>query len=182
MVILNKDTTFFNFNAGVIPLSIQQLQLQTNDEILILLSLQMASYRVEAELIGFDNIPPLKDGILSIRESQETFYGFYVEDMEPDKKTLAGAISFEREGTVVTICRMMVHPHFFRRGIARTLLQHILKEQEGLGATRFIVSTGSANTPAVCLYEQFGFQIRRVFTIPPGVSLTTFERPADAFK
>ena len=54
--------------------------LQTNEEILVLLSLQIASYRVEAELIGFDDIPPLKDGIQSIREAEETFYGFFVDE------------------------------------------------------------------------------------------------------
>ena len=94
--------------------------------------------------------------------------------------TLAGAISFEREGCIVTICRMMVHPNFFRRGIASSLLQHILMEQELNGATRFIVSTGTENLPAIRLYESFGFIVRRVFTVPPGISLTTFERPATA--
>ncbi|MBD0384273.1 GNAT family N-acetyltransferase [Paenibacillus sp. WST5] len=152
------------------------LSLQTNDEILILLSLQIASYRVEAELIGFDDIPPLKDGIASIREADETFYGYYVE--EEGSNILAGAISFSLEGTIVTICRMMVHPKYFRRGIARSLLQYILKEQQQSGASRFIVSTGTANAPAIQLYESFGFVQRRVFTVPPGVSLTTFERPA----
>ncbi|OCT14693.1 hypothetical protein A8709_10910 [Paenibacillus pectinilyticus] len=160
-------------------MSIQQLLLQTNEEILTLLALQIASYRVEAELIGFEDIPPLKDGIMSIREAKETFYGFYVEEQGTSK--LAGAISFEREGCIVTICRMMVHPDFFRRGIASALLQHILNDQEQKGATRFIVSTGSANAPAISLYERFGFMTRRVFTVPPGVCLTTFERPAKGF-
>jgi ribosomal protein S18 acetylase RimI-like enzyme len=157
-------------------MSIQQLHLQTNEEILTLLALQIASYRVEAELIGFDEIPPLKDGIQSIREAEETFYGYYVNEQEGPK--LVGVISFEREGSIVTICRMMVHPDFFRRGIASSLLQHILIEQEREGATRFVVSTGSANSPAIRLYEGYGFIVRRVFTVPPGVSLTTFERPA----
>lgn len=157
-------------------MSIQQLLLETNADILVLLSLQLASYRVEANLIGFDDIPPLKDGIQSIREAEETFYGFFIH--ENDERRLAGAISYSREGTIVTICRMMVHPNFFRRGTARSLLQHILVEQQKNGATRFIVSTGSENLPAIRLYESFGFTVRRVFTVPPGVSLTTFERPA----
>jgi ribosomal protein S18 acetylase RimI-like enzyme len=157
-------------------MSIQRLLLETNEDILVLLSLQIASYRVEADLIGFDDIPPLKDGIHSLREAEETFYGFYVH--ENDKPTLAGAISYSREGCIVTICRMMVHPNFFRRGIARSLLQHILMDQQLNGATRFIVSTGTENLPAIQLYESFGFAVRRVFTVPPGISLTTFERPA----
>lgn len=156
-------------------MSIQSLPLHTNEEILHLLALQIASYRVEAELIGFEDIPPLKDGIQSIREAEETFYGYYVE--EENERKLVGAISYSREGCVVTICRMMVHPHFFRRGIARALLEHILQKQENNGVQLFIVSTGTANLPATRLYQSFGFTVKRVFTVPPGVSLTTFERP-----
>ncbi|NQX71528.1 GNAT family N-acetyltransferase [Paenibacillus alba] len=157
-------------------MSIQRLPLQTNAEILLLLSLQIASYRVEAELIGFEDIPPLKDGIDSIRKAEETFYGYFVQDENETK--LAGAISFAREGSVITICRMMVHPNFFRRGIARSLLQHILMDQEKEGALLFLVSTGTANLPAIQLYQSFGFTLKRVFTVPPGVCLSTFERPA----
>ncbi|NEW09132.1 GNAT family N-acetyltransferase [Paenibacillus sp. SYP-B3998] len=153
----------------------QPLSLQTNNEILVLLALQLASYRVEADLIGFDDIPPLKDGIESLREAKETFYGYYVEEVS---HKLVGAISFAREGTVITICRMMVHPDYFRRGIARSLLQYLLGVQQDSGASRFIVSTGTANVPAIQLYESLGFVQRRVFTVPPGVCLTTFERPA----
>jgi len=158
-------------------MTIQRLELETNEEILSLLSLQIASYQVEAEIIGFDDIPPLKDGIASIREAkkEETIFGYFTYDNEVHK--LAGAVSFSREGSVVTICRMMVHPDYFRRGIARALIQHIFDHQEQQGASRFIVSTGTQNTPAVQLYESFGFIQRRVFTVPPGVSLTTFERP-----
>ncbi|MFC5450043.1 GNAT family N-acetyltransferase [Paenibacillus aestuarii] len=159
-------------------MSIDLLELETNEEILALLSLQIASYQVEAEIIGFRDIPPLKDGIASIREAkkEETFLGYFTCEAEINK--LAGAISFSREGTVVTICRMMVHPDYFRRGIARALIQNVIDRQEQQGASRFIVSTGTDNTPAVQLYESFGFTTRRVFTVPPGVSLTTFERPA----
>ncbi|UKS27235.1 GNAT family N-acetyltransferase [Paenibacillus sp. HWE-109] len=157
-------------------MTIQPLALQTNEEILRLLSLQMASYRVEAELIGFEDIPPLKDGIDSIRKAGETFYGYFVQ--EENETRLAGAISFSSEGSVITICRMMVHPNYFRRGIARSLLQHILKLQEEEGAVLFVVSTGTANLPAVQLYQSFGFEMKRVFTVAPGVCLTTFERPA----
>ncbi|NOV02442.1 GNAT family N-acetyltransferase [Paenibacillus planticolens] len=154
---------------------IQPLSLHTNEDILHLLALQIASYRVEADLIGFDDIPPLKDGIQSIREAEETFYGYYVQ--EADERKLVGAISYSREGCVITICRMMVHPNFFRRGIARALLQHILQEQENNGAQLFVVSTGTDNLPAIQLYQSFDFIAKRVFTVPPGVSLTTFERP-----
>jgi ribosomal protein S18 acetylase RimI-like enzyme len=166
----------FLFYKGGFHLPVERLSLETNDEILVLLSLQIASYRVEADLVGFDDIPPLKDGIQSIREAKETFYGYYLD--EDGSRKLTGAISYSREGSIVTICRMMVHPDYFRRGIARSLLLHLLTTQQDSGASRFIVSTGTANLPAIKLYESFSFIKRSVFTVPPGISLTTFERPA----
>ncbi|UJF32450.1 GNAT family N-acetyltransferase [Paenibacillus hexagrammi] len=157
-------------------MTIRKLPLETNEEILTLLTLQTASYRVEAQLIGFEDIPPLKDGIASIRSSTETFIGYFLDD--DGVSTLAGVISYSCDGSVVTICRMMVHPDYFRRGIASSLLQFVLAEQEERGASRFVVSTGAANYPAVELYQSFGFAKRRTLTVGPGITLTVFERPA----
>ncbi len=155
---------------------IEKIALSGNREVLELLSLQLAAYKVEADLIGFEEIPLLKDGIQSLRNAGETFLGYYKD--EPKGRILAGAISYEWKGTVVTICRMMVHPDFFRQGIARALLGHVLTALPKQGATRFVVSTGSANIPAVGLYKSFGFIERNVRTIAPGVTLTVFERPS----
>jgi ribosomal protein S18 acetylase RimI-like enzyme len=157
-------------------MTIRELILQSNELVLELLSLQVASYRVEAELIGFDDIPLLQDGIHSLREAGEVFLGYYM-DAE-DRKELAGAISYTCDGSVVTICRMMVHPKYFRKGIAKSLLQYFLQDQQDKKASRFIVSTGTVNVPAVNLYKSFGFIERRVMTIAPHVTLTTFERLA----
>jgi hypothetical protein len=58
---------------------IKRLSMKSNEEVLELLTMQLASYRVEADLIGFDVIPPLKDGIQSLREAKETFIGCYMD-------------------------------------------------------------------------------------------------------
>lgn len=152
---------------------IKRLSMKSNEEVLELLTMQLASYQVEADLIGFDGIPPLKDGIQSLREAKETFIGCYME--AEGKEELTGAISFTRNGSVVEICRMIVHPKHFRKGIASSLLRHLMAEQRRKGVSRFIVSTGTANFPAVSLYKSFGFHERRVITIAPNITLTTFE-------
>jgi hypothetical protein len=74
---------------------IKQLAMKSNEEILELLTMQLASYRIEAEWIGFDGIPPLKDGIQSLREAKETFLGCYM--AVEGKQELSGAISFSRK-------------------------------------------------------------------------------------
>jgi ribosomal protein S18 acetylase RimI-like enzyme len=155
---------------------IHEISLITNHDILELLSLQLASYRVEAELTGFDEILPLNDGIASIREINENFLGFYV--VNESKPVLVGAISYTREGGTVTICRLMVHPNYFRQGIARQLLATVIQNQEHLDASRFVVSTGATNLPALQLYRSLRFTERGARTMNPGITLITLERPA----
>jgi hypothetical protein len=50
------------------------------------LAVQLPAYRVEAELIGFDEIPLLKDTVTTLQASREQFYGFYIGEV------LAGVI------------------------------------------------------------------------------------------
>lgn len=148
---------------------VERLSFETNEQALRLLQLQMAAYRVEAELIGFADIPPLKDTMDSIRASKETFYGYLEEGV------LAGAIAYETEGDTVTISRMMVHPGYFRRSIAGKLLRHVFALESG--AARYVVSTGVLNVPALKLYEGAGFQEHSRREIAPGIELITLVKP-----
>lgn len=130
-------------------------------------SLQHVAYPIEAELIGFSQIPPLMDTFDSIRNSGETFYGYL-----DDEGELVGAIAVEPAEDQVTISRMMVHPDHFRKGIARALIQHVLDTYKE--TPLFIVATGTRNTPAVALYEKFGFVRDHAYEVAPGVELTEF--------
>ncbi|RIX48620.1 GNAT family N-acetyltransferase [Paenibacillus nanensis] len=137
-----------------------------------MLDVQLPSYLVEAELIGFHDIPPLRDTTATIRESGESFIGFTVD------QELAGFVSYELadDGNCVDICRMVVHPDYFRRGIARQLLSHLLA---GAAAHKKVtVSTGERNEPAKSLYRSFGFTEAKQIEIAPGVKLSLFELPA----
>lgn len=151
---------------------IRRLTFETNAKALELLQLQLAAYRVEAELIGFPDIPPLKDSISSIREAKEIFYGTYAGD------ELAGAVSYGKSGGEATICRVMVHPHHFRKGIASSLLQFVLELESG--ADRIYVSTGAKNEPAVRLYRKHGFSEHSRRTIGPDIELITFVKKKEA--
>lgn len=153
------------------PFPIKRLDLSDEGTVEEIWRLQHASYPIEAELIGFDRIPPLMDTLRSLRECGEQFYGYFVED------ELAGAISTESEQPgELTICRMMVHPRFFRRGIAGSLLDHVLNGNPDVKT--FIVSTGLRNTPAVNLYEKKGFVQTSVQEAAPNVPLATFHKKA----
>lgn len=128
------------------------------------LLLQRASYRVEADLIGFDGIPPLHETLAALRACGETFRG----DVR-DGGALAGALSYRREGGLVDIHRLMVDPGWFRRGVASGLLADLLEREAD--AARFVVSTGAANAPAIALYERLGFVRAGEREVAPGVLL-----------
>ncbi|WP_156857620.1 GNAT family N-acetyltransferase [Oceanobacillus sp. AG] len=113
------------------------------------LNIQIPSYNVEAKIIDFYDIPPLKDTVQSLQQCGETFFGYYL------NKELCGVISIKTDGRIIDIHRLMVHPKHFRKGIAEKLLNFIEVE---LGKFEVIVvSTGTQNAPAVAFYLKNGF-------------------------
>ncbi len=133
-------------------------------------AMQHAAYRQEARLIGVAGLPPLQETVQSLQNCGETFYGFYSEDEE-----LAGAISTEAgEKGELVICRVMVHPEFFRQGIGTRLLRHVLSEAPS--GTLAVVTAEARNTPAVRLYENSGFIPAGTFKPAPDMTMIRFEK------
>ncbi|HEY3562718.1 MAG TPA: GNAT family N-acetyltransferase [Kribbella sp.] len=133
-----------------------------------LLTIQHAAYAVEAELIGFDGIPPLHEDLEGLMSSTEHWLGRY------DGTLLVGALAYELpDARTVEISRLIVHPAHARRGHGRALLDH-LDQLEPRPIS--LVSTGSANTPAVNLYESRGYQQVNELQVAPGICLTQFRR------
>ncbi|GAA4716971.1 GNAT family N-acetyltransferase [Brevibacillus fulvus] len=132
------------------------------------LEIQKLAYRVEAELIGYDDLPPLRDNLQSLQQCGETFYGYFVDEQ------LAGVISCKRTEQLLDIQRLVVHPAHFRKGIARSLLEHLLLTNRS--AAKAIVSTGARNHPARSLYEQHGFSLTAERVVAPGLSLVFYEK------
>ncbi|MFJ3980193.1 GNAT family N-acetyltransferase [Streptomyces sp. NPDC090021] len=143
-----------------------------------------AAYAVEAELIGFDGIPALRESLAEMRAQALHWVGAVSGDGE-----LAGFLAWEEEphdgtstgtgiGTGVSIDRLCVAPAFFRRGVASLLLGHALAELFPGRPVR--VTTGAANTPAVRLYEALGFTRGPDFSPAPGLVMASFSRPTAA--
>ncbi|WP_058301559.1 GNAT family N-acetyltransferase [Gorillibacterium timonense] len=145
---------------------IRLLDLSDQTEALRLLALQQASYLSEAQVIGFSDIPPLRDTLSSLRESPESFYGCF-RDGE-----LIACIAYEQERDILTICRMMVHPGSFRQGIAAALLGFV--ERQASGVREFHVSAVTTNEPAVRLYEKHGFKPTDLWEIAPGIQMADY--------
>ncbi|MFD0047977.1 GNAT family N-acetyltransferase [Actinomycetes bacterium NPDC127524] len=132
-----------------------------------ILHVQLPAYKIEANIIGFEGIPQLKDTVLDITECRETFIGYTSGD------ELLGFISYTIEEGVVDICRLVVNPLHFRKGIARELLEHVL---EIAGNNKVMVSTGKKNVPALSLYKRFGFEKVKDIEVAPGVFIRILEK------
>ena len=146
----------------------RRLDLSEPDTLRCLWDLQRASYAVEARLIGFDDIPALHESLEDLRDCGESFLGL------DDEIGLAGAVSWvgSQDGTL-DICRLMVHPRAFRRGIATVLLDGLDRAEP---ARRAVVSTGTANHPALALYMRRGFMPIGTRQVAPGTTITILER------
>lgn len=132
-----------------------------------IIKLQKASYIVEAELIGFMQIPPLLELPEDILNSEETYYGYFEEE------NLGGIISCTIDKGVLDICKVAVHPDFFKRGIATQLIK-LVEQTEGIRS--IIVSTGLKNEPAVKLYTSLGFVETYVCEVAQGIHIIHFEK------
>ncbi|MGR4884369.1 GNAT family N-acetyltransferase [Streptomyces sp. LARHCF249] len=127
-----------------------------------------AAYAVEAELIGFDGIPALRESLAQMRARDLHWAGAVSAAGE-----LAGFLAWEEQADgAIGIDRLCVDPAWFRRGIASLLLRHALTE---LFPDRPVeVTTGAANAPAVTLYEGLGFIRGADFSPAPGLTMASF--------
>lgn len=148
--------------------SVRPLDVRDEETARAVLAVQRAAYRVEADLIGFDGIPPLWETLEELRRSTERWLGIQVDG------TLAGIVAWERpDSDTVEISRLAVRPEHARRGHGRRLLTAAVAAEP---ARRVLVATGSANRPAVQLYRSERFVPVGAREVAPGVEVTTFER------
>jgi ribosomal protein S18 acetylase RimI-like enzyme len=134
------------------------------------LELQRAAYRIEAQLIGFDGMPPLHETLEELVACGETFLGCRLDGR------LVGAVSYRRAGDLVDVHRLVVAPAAFRCGIGSALVRQL--ELAERGVSRIVVQTGSRNEPALALYAGLGFSAVGSREVAPGIEVTLLERVA----
>ncbi|MCG2430386.1 GNAT family N-acetyltransferase [Aequorivita xiaoshiensis] len=125
------------------------------------------SYAVEAQLLKVDDFPPLKRTLDSYQNSENIFFGYF------ENETLVGVIECEILDNFIDINSLVVHPNFFRNGIAGGLLNFVLAKFECYSLK---VETATNNTPAVDLYIKFGFEPVAYFASDSGINKVAFER------
>jgi len=128
--------------------------------------LQRAAYQIEADLIGFNGIPPLHETLDDVQTLPLYWRGSFEDHI------LAGIIGWTIVNDVCDIDRLAVHPRFARRGHGRKLVNSLIEQRT------ITVSTGTKNLPARQLYESLGFIRTGEREIASDVTVTTYERSA----
>ena len=126
-----------------------------------------ASYKVEATLLNATNFPPLKRPLENYTESNTEFYGYSINEI------LAAVVEIDTNNNYILIRSLVVHPDFFRQGIAGKLIKFVF---ETFKSNLFVVETGLENGPATELYEKFGFVEVHQWDTNHGIRKIKFEK------
>ena len=106
------------------------------------------SYKIEAQLIGTLDFPPLLRSAKDIENSKTLFFGF------SENEGLAAIIEITTKDMQLDIDSLTVDPRYFRKGIADKLIDYVLDKFD---YSKAIVETAVVNTPAINLYKKHGF-------------------------
>ncbi len=79
----------------------------------------------------------------------------------------------KKENERLTICRLVVRPRDFRKGIGSRLLTHVLQRYS---ECECIVSYSRKNTPAIKLYEAHRFSIIKRTAAADNLVLVTMKK------
>lgn len=127
-----------------------------------LVTLQKIAYAIEAELIGDDRIPQLRETAEELVQADLTW------NVVDAGSQIVAAIAHSETSVGIDIERLVVHPSWHRRGLGRRLVS-------ALGSGKATVSTGRDNPPARQLYESLGFRHVGDDEVLSGLWVSTYE-------
>ena len=125
-----------------------------------------ASYPVEKEMIGAEVFPPLDRSVHDFQSTENVFYAYVI------NHEFAGVIEVARIEEYIHLQSLVVHPAHFRKGIATTLIKHVMETHT---SAKYSVETGYENIPAKRLYVTFEFRETKAYDTDYGVKKIRFE-------
>ena len=125
------------------------------------------SYKIEAELLGAINFPPLSRPLDEFYNCSNDFIGYY------EDHKLVAVVEMKNEVSNMHIQSLVVDPDYFRKGIARKLIAFVLDHYH---TNQFTVETGRDNIPARKLYEGFKFELEKTYTAAENIIKVRYQR------
>jgi ribosomal protein S18 acetylase RimI-like enzyme len=151
-------------------MQIRNLDRQSRSELRQIFQMQMDAYKIEAKILGVESLPPLDETFEEFEKLTDEGFVCLVD------AALVGAVFLEKSTASILISRLAVDPHFFRRGIARHLIEHCLAEYPNL---EFRAGTGAENYPALNLYRSFGFEVCEEIVVKGDLKFSKLHRPSE---
>jgi len=94
------------------------------------LAVQRAAYAIEAELIGYPDLPPLHETLAALQATEEELW------LCEEGEDLVGVVGLEHGEDEMVIARLFVAPACFRRGVGSALVAHALRRAAASGTWR----------------------------------------------
>lgn len=123
-------------------------------------------------MIGSSEIPALS-------ETEEDFLSDFSEWTVirlTDGEILAGAIRYRLKGEILEIGRLMIHPDYRRRGLAKKLLQEVGEKFPGREKLLYTCTRSWTN---IRLYEQAGFSPVKTILEDSGLEFVYMSKEAE---
>ncbi|MBQ7035980.1 MAG: GNAT family N-acetyltransferase [Clostridia bacterium] len=131
-------------------MSIKKAQLEDLQEIL---TLQYLSYQSEADLIGTNDIPPLKQ---TISEVVDEYKCGTILKMVAENNVIIGSVRAQKVDGTVYIGKLMVHPDYRGKGFGTKLLIEI---EQCFPDSRYELFTSTKSVDNIRLYQKLGYKI-----------------------
>ena len=116
-----------------------------------IMSLQQKDIPAVYEIEKLSFVAPKAESVFS-EDQHKYFVGKEDAEDEEEEKVL-GYIGIEKIKGETHIINMAIHPHYRRKGVGKKLIEAILNDSDV-----FFLEVRVSNTPALRLYEGFGFK------------------------
>lgn len=131
-------------------ISIKKAQFEDLEEIL---TLQYLSYQSEADLVGTNDIPPLKQ---TISEVIDEYKCGTILKMVAENNVIIGSVRAKKVDGTVHIGKLMVHPDYRGKGLGTKLLIEI---EQYFPDSRYELFTSTKSVDNIRLYQKLGYKI-----------------------
>lgn len=135
-----------------------------------LYALQLLCFESEAEMIGSRDIPALQE---TPQEHQKDFENWTVLKLEDDFGKIIGSIRYRKNGEIVEVGRLMIHPSYRRQGLAKRLLHEVDTMCPNQRKELYTCTKSKSN---IDLYRKMGYTAYKTHTEIDGLTFVDMKK------